>query len=346
MNDTFGIILYYIITFSWIIYILQESFITGASALNMSISKNEAERKQIQVTSGLHFDGIEVWLVGVMTLFLGAFPLAFATVLEFLYIPFFLLLYALIARGVSIEVIYKMDSKRWIKTMVVAWTVSSILIMFILGVYLTNMFLGFSLVQVDEVFTMQDTFMSIFNVTGISGGLMFVAISLITGAGWIYLTTEGKIGIKAIAFVKKIGVIYTIPVLLLLTFMGLNNQDTSIFIGELFTKSFLFFLFPLLTVISAIITTYVGYLENGKKMFIYGLITLGLFLLTGFLGNYPYMVSSTISFESGMDIFESMANADSLLIIIIAVAIFYPIIAFYQSWKYRKFTTKIKLNDE
>ena len=76
-NETLASIVFTIISFSWVVYLLQEMFITGASALNMSICKNEGERKQIQVISGIHFDGIEVWLIAALTITLGAFPLVF-----------------------------------------------------------------------------------------------------------------------------------------------------------------------------------------------------------------------------------------------------------------------------
>ena len=80
MSDTLGIILFFVIGFSWTIYVIQEMFITGSSALNLSIAKDDGERKQIQVASGLHFDGIEVWLVGSIALLFASFPLAFAEI--------------------------------------------------------------------------------------------------------------------------------------------------------------------------------------------------------------------------------------------------------------------------
>ena len=116
-NETLGMIMFFVVAFAWIVYVVQEMFIAGASSLNMSISKNEGERKQIQVSSGIHFDGIEVWLVGAIALLFGSFPLAFATIFTYLYIPFFLLLYAIIGRGTSIEMMYKLDSERWVKSL-------------------------------------------------------------------------------------------------------------------------------------------------------------------------------------------------------------------------------------
>lgn len=341
-TETLGSILFFVIGFAWMVYLTQEMFITGASALNMSVAKDEGERKQIQVSSGLHFDGIEVWLVGALTLLFGAFPLAFTTTLTHLYIPFFLVIYAIIARGLSIEFLYKLDNSKWLKSMKITWTVSSILIMLLLGVYLTNIFYGFPL----GTDGMTEGFFSIFNVTGIAGGLLFVLLSLVSGAGWIYLSTSGELGLRAVKFIKKVGIIYAAPVVLLLVFMGFNNTKASLFIGELFTAAPILFALPLLTVFSALGITWFGYKEDGKKVFIFALLTMAMFLITGFVGMYPYMIPSHVLVENGITLYDAAAFINSQIVIVIAVMIFFPIIIGYQTWKYIRFTTKVNYNDE
>jgi cytochrome d ubiquinol oxidase subunit II len=308
----------------------------------MGVCKNEAERKQIQVISGLHFDGIEVWLLSAITLTLGMFPLVFAETFTYLYVVFFLLLYAIIGRGVSIEVIYKLDSKKWIKSMVITWTVSSILLIFILGVYITNIFYGFPL----DSTGMTLNYFSMFNITGLAGGLFFLSSALTAGAGWIKINTIGDVGDKAVKFVKKYGVIYAMPITLMLVVMGFNNTDASIYIGELFSKSVLFFILPLLTTVFAILTLLAGYKENGKKLFIYSLHTMSFFLITGFVGIYPYMIPSNIAIENGITIYDSVVSNRAIEVVLIVVLIFYPLIFLYQGWKYKNFTQKVKLNDE
>jgi cytochrome d ubiquinol oxidase subunit II len=342
-SATLASIAFIIISFSWIVYIVQEMFITGSSALNMAVSENEAERKQIQVISGIHFDGIEVWLLVSIVLTLGIFPLVFAETFTYLYVIFFLLLYAIIARGVSIEVIYKMDSKKWIKAMVVTWTVSSGLLIFILGVYLSNIFYGFPL---DSSGEMASNYLSLFNITGIFGGLFFLSSALVAGAGWIKINTTGNVGDKAVKVVKKYGIIYIMFFSLMITVMGFNNTDASIYIGELFSKSIIFFILPIMTLVFALITLYSGFKERGKRLFIFGLLTMTFFLITGFVGIYPYMVPSNISLSNGITIYDAVVSNKAINVVLIVVIIFYPIIFLYQGWKYKNFTKKVNLNDE
>lgn len=342
-SATLAIIAFTVIAFSWIVYLVQEMFITGSSALNMAVSENESERKQIQVISGLHFDGIEVWLLVALTLTLGLFPIVFSETFTFLYVIFFLLLYSIIARGVSIEVIYKLDSKKWIKAMVITWTVSSSLLIFILGVYISNVFYGF---PIDSAGDMTLSYFSVFNVTGIFGGLFFLSLALIAGAGWIKINTIGNVGDKAVKFVKKYGVIYIMFFSLMITVMGFNNTHSSIYKGELFSKSVVFFILPIVTTVFSLITLYSGYKEKGKNLFIFALLTMVFFLVTGFIGIFPYMIPSNITLTNGISIYDSIVSNKAVEVVLLVVVIFYPIIFFYQGWKYKNFTKKVKLNDE
>lgn len=341
-NLVLGNIVFFIIMLTWVVYLMQDLFITGSSALNRIVSTNEGERKQVQVTTGLHFDGIEVWLIAALTMTLAAFPQVFSITFTHLYIPIFLLLYALIARGVSIEVIYKVDSEKWVKTMVIAWTVSSILIMFILGVYVSNMFLGYPFVNGEMI----QSFGSIFNVTGISGGLFFVALSLASGAGWLTITTEGELHARALKFIKKVGIIYTVPILLLLVLMGLNNESTSFINGELYQNAPVLFVLPGLLILSAVGVLFHGYKLQGQRLFITSVSTMFFFVVTGFVGLFPNVLLSRDAIEESITIGSAMAQSGPLRIILVAVCIFYPIIIGYQIWKYKKFSQKIKLNDE
>lgn len=335
-------LLYIIVAFSWMMYLAQELFISGASALNISLAKDDEERKQIQATAGLHFDGMEVWLIAALTLTFGGFRFAFATILPHLYVVFFLLVYVIIARGVSLEVMYKLDNKKWQKVMSYTWMISSILLMLFLGVYITNLFYGFPF----DGTNMTKGFISIFSVTGISGGVFFVLLSIISGAAWINITCVGDIGKKAVAFVKKTGVIYMLPPVLLLVFMGFNNTTASLFVGDLFTKSAVLFILPFMTVVFAILVTVFGIKQDGKKMFIFTVLTMCFFIITGFVGTFPYVVLSNLNPDLGITIMDAAASKKASMTIFIAVMIFYPLIVTYQGWKYYKFAFGIKLNDE
>ena len=341
-SETLGNIVFFILAFTWTMYLIQEIFISGVAILNTSLAKNEEERKKLQLISGLHFDGMEVWLIAAIALTEGGFPLAFGTVFSYLYVVMFLLLFAIIGRGVSVEVIYKLDSPKWQKSMVIMWVVSSIAMMFLLGAYISNVFFGFPI----DATGINGGIFSVLNVTGISGGLLFVALAMVAGAGWIYLLLDGDLKERGLRFVKKVGVIYSVPILTILAFMGMNNTDASVWIGVLYQNNPVLYLLPLLTVLAGIMVIYYGYKQKGRQLFIHSLAVMALFVVSGYIGAFPHVVASNIDPMYGITITEAMSSAKGLTIVIIAVGVFYPIIIGYQLWKYKKFWNTVKETTE
>ena len=94
------------------------------------------------------------------------------------------------------------------------------------------------------------------------------------------------------------------------------------------------------------LTLYSGFKEKGKRLFIFGLLTMTFFLITGFVGIYPYMVPSNISIDNGITIYDAVVSNKAVTLVLTVVSIFYPIIFLYQGWKYKNFTKKVNLNDE
>lgn len=331
-----GSSLFFMIGFSWMMYLSQELFISGSSALNLALSKTEEDRKAVQEVTGLHWDGIEVWLIAALVVTLGAFPLAFATTFTVLYVVFFLLLYALITRGVVIETLYKLDNPKWVKYNAIAWAVSSALILFFFGVYITSLFHGLPLSNGE----LDGGFLSLFNVTTIAGGLFVFSLGIVGGAAWVALTTNDVLKARAFQLIKKSGMFVLVAVFLLLVYMGINVRDNNMFVGELFASSALFFVFPALTVIAAFSVMYFAWKEEAKWLFISSIATMALFIITGFLGSYPNVVPSTIDPASSITITDAVTQVASGRIIFFVIVFAYPVIIGYQMWKYIYFWRK------
>jgi cytochrome d ubiquinol oxidase subunit II len=333
--------LFIMIAFSWMMYLAQELFVSGSSALNLALSKTEEDRKAIQEATGLHWDGIEVWLIAAMVVTLGSFPLAFATSFTVLYVVFFLLLYALITRGIVIETLYKLDNPKWVKYNAIAWAISSAFILFFFGVYITSLFDGLPLVDGE----LDGGFLSIISVTTLAGGLFVFSLGIVGGGAWIALTTNQTLQQRAFQLIKKSGLFVMVAVFLLLIYMGINVRDDNMFVGELFSSSALFFVFPALTVIAAFLVMYFAWKEEPKWLFISSIATMVLFVVTGFLGSYPNLVPSTVDAASSITISDAITQVASGRIIFFTVLFAYPVIIGYQVWKYRYFWRKSEVEE-
>ncbi len=332
--ETMANIMYVILSTSWILYIAQELFISGSSVLNLNLSKTEEDRKEIQLTTGLHFNGMEVWLIASLAMTEGTFPPVYSKILTHLYIIMFLLLYSFIIRGVTIPFIYKLKSNKWLKTLIRLWVFSSFAIIFLLGVYISNLFLGYPL----GLNGMEEGFISALNIPSIINGLFFLSLAVVMGAAWIKLTTSKELGNRAFKFIKKYFLIYLAPILLLIVYIRHYNEGATVKIIEEQSKSAMIFILPILSIITSIVTVVFAQLEDNKKVLIFGIITVVLFMMTGFIGNYPYLVPSTLNLEYGLTITESVVTFKALNIVFFGVILLLPVVIGYQTWKYRTFS--------
>src|SRR5476649_278792 len=112
MNVDLPLIWFLIIVFGVMMYVVMDGFDLGIGIL-FPLVKAEHERDVMMNTVAPVWDGNETWLVlGGAALF-GAFPLAYAVILDALAIPLTLMLFGLIFRGVAFDFRFKAkDDKR------------------------------------------------------------------------------------------------------------------------------------------------------------------------------------------------------------------------------------------
>lgn len=119
------------------LYVLLDGFDLGVGIL--SLTSSSEERRSILMTSlGNVWDANETWLVLMGGSLFGAFPLAYATILNALYLPAVIMVVGLILRAVSFEFRENADNKA-------IWNVS-----FGVGSFLAALGQGFALGSVFE----------------------------------------------------------------------------------------------------------------------------------------------------------------------------------------------------
>src|SRR5512136_484697 len=129
-----NILWFILITVLYTGFFFLEGFDFGVGILLPFLGKNDTERRTIINTIGPHWDGNEVWLITAGGATFAAFPIWYATLFSGFYIPLFLILMALIVRGVAFEFRSKIEDVRWRRTW--DWTIfgSSLVLGFLWGV--------------------------------------------------------------------------------------------------------------------------------------------------------------------------------------------------------------------
>src|SRR6202140_222772 len=122
-------------------YAVLDGFDLGIGALHLFAKKDE-ERRILLNSIGPVWDGNEVWLVTGGGALFAAFPAVYATAFSGFYLAFYLLLAALIFRGVAIEFRSKRPELWWRQMWDVSFAAGSVLSSLLIGITLGNLAWG------------------------------------------------------------------------------------------------------------------------------------------------------------------------------------------------------------
>jgi cytochrome d ubiquinol oxidase subunit II len=309
------------------LYVLLDGFDLGVGILSLTASSEE--RRSILMTSlGNVWDANETWLVLMGGSLFGAFPLAYGTILNALYLPAVIMVVGLIFRAVSFEFRENADNK-------LIWNIT-----FGVGSFLAALGQGFALATVFEGIQV--------DADGHFVGGMFdwltwrsvlVALTLIQGyvligSTYLILKTTGEL--QATHF-------KTAKIATATTFLGavFITVSTPIFYeqarAQLFAppQLYIFGLIPLLGV--GIVGLLLRSLFRQEEItpFIWTVLLFALsFVGLGFL-IFPYIIPPSIT------IYQAAADPSSLVFMIIFVGFLIPILLAYTLYNYFVFRGKI-----
>lgn len=330
---------FYALALVWALYVVQDGFITGASILSIVLRNNEQDYKKVNSITALHWDGIQVWLILAVGGMFAAFPNVYATTLSELYVPFFLLLYALIIRGVAIEVMYKTNSSKLQMKLKYLLSISSFLITLVIGVYLMNTFIGYP-IDSDGYNNGFFDFLSLFNFTALFGAVIFVAVAMVQGVNFVRLNTN-KDFIPEVYKPAKLAAVVG-PFLMAAVFLSYANAS-DVFARGLYGVGGnpIFWLVPLIAILMLACGSLLFLKAKHGLSFVANALGIIAFIFTGFISMFPYAIVSTVDPQFGMTIVDGAADVSTLRVMFIALIIFLPIVLGYQLFKYIKFWGKI-----
>src|SRR5512141_1742552 len=163
----------------WIGFYFLEGFDFGVGMLMPFLGKKDEERRAIINTIGPVWDGNEVWLLTAGGATFAAFPGWYATLFSGFYLALFLILVALIVRGVAFEYRGKHDSPRWRAWWDRAIFAGSALPALLWGVAFANFIQG---VPIDKKGEFTGTLLTLLNPYALVGGLTSLAVFTLHGS--------------------------------------------------------------------------------------------------------------------------------------------------------------------
>lgn len=323
-----NIVWFILITVLFTGFFILEGFDYGVGMMMFGRPKNE--RAQFVRAIGPVWDGNEVWMITAGGATFAAFPHVYATMFSTFYLALFLMLFALIMRGVAFELRGKFKASDWVNFWDFGIMFGSFVPALLWGVAVTNLLRG---LPINYQMHYVGHFLDLLNPCALFGGIFFVFLFAFHGANFLLI----KIADKGLLHdLSKKSVCLGISALIAFAlFAGFAFVETDI-LAKLSTVIFLG-----LSVAALIASCAGAYSGCGCKAFLSS--TLGIVFLTiGFFNAlFPRLMVSSISPEWSLNIYNAASTHHTLTLMTIAAAIFVPIVLCYQAWTYRVFKERI-----
>ena len=170
-------------------YAILDGFDLGVGILHLG-ARDDKERRIFMNSIGPLWDGNEVWLVTFGGALFAAFHDAYATAFSGFYLAFWLLLFALIGRAVSMEFRSKLETPGWRKFFDVCFCAASTLATLLFGVAVGSTMSG---LKIGPTMEYEGTFFDLLGVFPVLVGLFAVSMFAMHGTIYLYLKTEGEL---------------------------------------------------------------------------------------------------------------------------------------------------------
>ncbi|MGC8938318.1 MAG: cytochrome d ubiquinol oxidase subunit II, partial [Thermodesulfovibrio sp.] len=262
----------------------------------------------------------------------AAFPTTYAYMFSWLYTPLLIILFALIFRGVAVELRGKATSESMKKFWDFWVFVGSFIPALLFGVAFGNIFMG---LPFDDS-GYYGTLFSLLNPYGLLVGLLFLFTFIVHGGLWVSLRVPDELAERALSKAKKF---WYLQVTVAVVFLIFTAVFTNLYNN--FIKLPLWFVVLVVSIVCLLLTGfYIMKKKNGRAF-----VSSALFIITlvfnGIIGLYPNLIPSSIDSKYSLTIFNSSSSVYTLKVMTIVVIIFIPIVLFYQAWTYKTFMYKI-----
>ena len=315
-------------------FFFLEGFDYGVGILLPVIAKNDTERRVVINSIGPVWDANEVWLLTAGGAMFAAFPHWYATMFSGFYLPLFLILLALIVRGIAFEFRSKSDDARWRKTWDYAIFIGSLLPAILFGVAFANIVRGLA---IDENMTYVGTFFDLLNPYSLVGGFVTFAIFTLHGALFIELKTDGIIRERAKAITRPA---WIASLVLVVVFVGFSFIDTKIFEDINIIQ-----IVALVVTVGALV--FIGFSlfrsKFGLAFIGNGLVIVGVVVLL-FSSLFPNVMPSSLDPAFSLTVYNASSTQYTLSIMTVVALVFVPVVLIYQGWTYWVFRKRVTIN--
>jgi len=316
-------------------YAVLDGFDLGVGILHLA-ARGDQERRIFMNSIGPLWDGNEVWLVTFGGALFAAFPRAYAAVFSAFYLPFMLLLAALIFRAVSMEFRSKREGAAWRAAWDRAFFAASTLATFLMGVAVGDSILGIPIAAAGE-FT--GRVLDLLHPYALAVGALAVALFAMHGAAYLQLKTEGELQARVRALMWRAFGFFLVLYLLVTIFTIMRLPGA--------TRNFERIPWAWLVVVANVlaIANIPRAIHRGRPLaaFVSSACTIAALLFLFGVALYPDLIVSSLDPAASMTVASAASSERTLRIMTWIALLGMPFVAGYTAVVYWVFRGKVQI---
>jgi len=321
-----------VIAFMLTAYVLLDGYDLGVATITPLIARSDREREGSMRSIGPFWNGNEVWLIAAGGALFALFPQAYASAFSGFYLPFIIVLWLLMFRGIAMELRAHFPSEIWHQFWDACFAASSALLILLFGVAQGNLLHGVPLGP-DGYFS--GTFGELLNPYAVLVGVFAVAALALHGTTFLVMRTDGPYVQRARRLIPRLW-----PAVLVL-YVGVTGAT----IAERGIGLSWIDVIPLLTLAALCALLFLTIAGRERSAFIASLLFLASLLLQAAVTRYPYLIPALPPGTGGISIFNAspspVAVASALTVTIVGLVV----VIIYSTLVARQMAGKIVIED-
>lgn len=323
----------------WIGYFILDGFDLGVGTLIPFVGKDDLRRRVMINTIGPVWDGNEVWLLVAGGATFAAFPLWYATLFSGYYLALFLLLLALIMRGVAFEYRGKRDSVTWRRNWDWAIFAGSAIPALLFGVAFGNIVSGSQIqptqggsgfVDAGAINYTGTPLVSLLGPFPLLLGVMTLLVFTTHGAIFLSLKTSGEVREASSRVARRLGIAAAVVAVAALVWAQAFSGRVAITLPMVLVAA--------VSWLAALVMVVRG--RDGWA-FVLSSGTIALAVASLFIGMFPRVMPSSIDAAYDLTVMNASSQPYTLTVMTVVAAVMTPIVLLYQGWTYWVFRKRL-----
>jgi cytochrome d ubiquinol oxidase subunit II len=306
-----GVFGFWLIAVMLSVYALLDGYDLGAAAISLVLAKTRPERSAIVESIGPFWSGNEVWLVAAGGTLFALFPNVYAVSFSGFYLPFIVVLWLLMFRGIAIELREQLPGDVWMDFWDTAFSISSLLLILLFGVTIGNLVRGFSL-DPDGYFI--GSFSSLLNPYALLVGALAVLALVQHGLAYVAANVEGSLGERALQYIGRLWW------LVILAFLAVTAQS-------IIARHVDFALAPIavaagvVALVALVAVRYVAHRERAAATFRASVVYVAAMLVSASATMYPYLIRPLPGSANGLTALQTSPPTLGVSLVIAVVGL-------------------------